>query len=266
MICVLFFMVPVSVASAACSHNNITDVGEVGCYYEYEQYTSSDHWRTVFMNFRCLDCGYSYTMQWNTDYFPHKFSGNKCTQCGYNRSSNTPSGDNETTDSSPSELPSTIDLQDAAQELLVTDRKQIIGATAKVVYGTNVREDPSDTSLIIGKISPDEKYNIIDATPGYNGNVWLKIKYGRRYGWISASFVVIVPNAPDLAGQKVTITIVSGNARSTPSVAADKVGTVYRGEKYTILDCDYDPFGKLWYKIRIGNSNGWISSGLAELR
>ena len=47
----------------------------------------------------------------------------------------------------------------------------------------NVRSSPSTSSPIITKVSPGEKYQLLEESPG-----WFKIKLSDKEGWISSQY------------------------------------------------------------------------------
>lgn len=66
-------------------------------------------------------------------------------------------------------------------------------------------------------------------------------------------------------GEYCTIYVGQGNARSDADDKSTKLQTVFKGERYEILDCKLGTTGKDWYKIRVNNQLCWVSSGLVEL-
>ncbi len=56
----------------------------------------------------------------------------------------------------------------------------------------------------------------------------------------------------------------SAHARSGPGENYDFVAYVYYGDVYTVLDAKPANNGKMWFKIKIGNQYGWITSGLTH--
>lgn len=258
----LLLLFSVTNVFAACSHQNQTGIDDMHDIYTiYEPYSEKMHMQYTYVVPKCLDCGKVLTaFAWNIDPWPHEFSGDTCVKCGYNRNGNTPSNKVEELP----EVPTMEDLQKNVKALIAQDEK-IIGSKAKIVYGGNVRKEPSEKAEIIGRVNPEEKYEILYYGHASNGNVWLMIRYDDGHGWISASLAAIVPAvAPELVNSTVTVKIQSGTVRTIPGIAGDCVGSIYRGEKYKILECDYDSFGKLWYRIRITEGEGWISSNVVE--
>lgn len=260
----LLLLFSVNNAFAACFHQNESGIDDMHDIYTVcEPYTAEMHVKYWYVVPKCLDCGKVLTAyQWSSEWFPHKFSGDTCVECGYNRNS---SVSPDKVEDLP-EVPTMEDLQKNVKALVAHDEK-IIGSKAKIVYGGNVRKEPSEKAEIIGRVNPEEKFEILYYGHASNGNVWLMIRYKDGHGWISASLAAVVPAvAPELVNSTATIKIQSGTVRTIPGIAGDCVGSIYRGERYKILECDYDPFGKLWYRIRITEGEGWISSNVAEVK
>lgn len=166
--------------------------------------------------------------------------------------------------------PSNEDLQDEAR--LLGDK--CIGGTAECIYTCNMRASYSEYSSKVGVLMEGEVYLVTDYYRNSNGRSWIQIDYEGCLVWVSASMVRLnVSDALDadavnearLIGCWITINTRLARARSGPGTEYYEVGYVRLNERYVIQSAKASALGKVWYRVRLDNGYGWISSGLAKL-
>ena len=162
-------------------------------------------------------------------------------------------------------------LQREALDRIIKDPDDIIGKAAQVIHKGSLYADVA-SSFILGAVNTGDEYGIVDyAVDG--DEVWLAVKYDAGTAWVSAGLVrisganALSGESADLyTGRSCTIKVSSGRARVAPDKDSAVVEYVGYGERYTILACESAPDGTLWFQIRIGSSECWISSGLADVK
>ena len=250
-----------------CSCDYEDGRGGIACTNSYMKYeygyrypNSQGHYYYCVKEPRCSSCGVpvgDYEFVFET-FEEHAFDYyGECYQCGYVQKS-----------TSTLKPPSSSELQ--AQAYQMGDK--MIGATAKCVYGGNIRQEPSEYAYRVGKIQVDDTYQILDyeVTSSYPTSVWLKINYGYSDAWVSASMMQITGasgssgNGTGMIGRVVRINVSSGRARTNPGTNYPIIEYVDEGEVYTVLDCQTASNGTIWYKIKKDENFCWISSGIAD--
>lgn len=144
----------------------------------------------------------------------------------------------------------------------------------------NVRSGPGVDFGIITTVDSGDTYNLVEEESG-----WYHIQIDEETdGWVSAIFATILEEAEESNGQAegevlgesfiepeetssapgisqsrlVVLNTTLGylNVRSGPSTIADKIGEVYPGQEFNILNEDND-----WYQIELSSGEqGWVSS------
>lgn len=247
LICILMFVFPVSIASAACAHENWTGVGDAGAYYEYAQFTDTHHWRTVTFEFICLDCGYSYWEQWNTDYFPHEFAGDTCTLCGYTRGQVIVCTHGGWCDG---------EYWDAYEKYSDTKHIKITNVDWKC--------------LSCGDEWTEEKSRVQEAHE-FSGNKCTLCGYNRSSdaGSSKEPSKENLQDAARMLGDQVvgaTAKIAyAGNLRAKPSTEAEIIGKVYVDETYQIMNYELAHNGNVWLEIEYDQMRAWMSASLAQI-
>ena len=121
----------------------------------------------------------------------------------------------------------------------------------------------------IGTVDFGESFKVIDYQQAAGRKNWYKINYYGQNGWISASIAEVRTQYADKCREHVgkTIKILNGGirVRSGPGTGYSQVESAFKGEKYRVLDCSIASDGRHWYKIKVNNIEGWISSNLAEI-
>lgn len=117
----------------------------------------------------------------------------------------------------------------------------------------NLRTGPGTTNAVIAKVAKGESYPVLTQSDG-----WAKIRLNNgQEGWISRDYLN-VQTIPD--NKYVIITGKVVNLRSGPGTGYSIIAKTGLNEKYPLLAEQ-----KGWYKILVGNKQGWISATLSKL-
>lgn len=118
----------------------------------------------------------------------------------------------------------------------------------------NIRKEPSSTGSVIGKLSKGTSITVFSKK-----NNWLEIKYSGQRAWVSSNFVQMGSQSQQSskAGNLGTVTASNLSVRKSSSLNSEVIGSVTKGQKFTILDEVND-----WVKIefqpgKIGWAAGW---------
>lgn len=90
--------------------------------------------------------------------------------------------------------------------------------------------------------------------------LWYKIKYDGYTGWVSSKYTT---GGGSSSGTKIVATSGSTYIRKAPSIYADTIGSLSKGESVKYLnDSAYDNRKPpvLWYKVSYNGKTGWVSS------
>lgn len=125
----------------------------------------------------------------------------------------------------------------------------------KVTDTLNVRNEPSTTGKVIGKLAKGTSISIYS-----KNNNWIEIKYANQSAWISGDYVQIGTDNQETNpadGTIGTVTASTLSVRSDYSLNSTIIGSITMGQKFTILDEKNN-----WYKIeykpgKIGWAAGW---------
>ncbi|XJZ26335.1 SH3 domain-containing protein [Bacillota bacterium Lsc_1132] len=120
----------------------------------------------------------------------------------------------------------------------------------------NVRSDASASSKILGKLSKGKTIDVLSQ----KGD-WLEFRLAGQQAWISSQFVDLVDkkeqkNSEPLSGMIGTVTANGLHVRDNASLNANIVGTVNKGQSFSIL-AEVNNWAKIEYA---SGKNGWISN------
>lgn len=116
----------------------------------------------------------------------------------------------------------------------------------------NIRKEPSSTGSVIGKLSKGTSITVFSKK-----NNWLEIKYSGQRAWVSSDFVQMGSQSQQSskAGSIGTVTASNLSVRNSSSLNSEIIGSVSKGQKFTILDEVND-----WVKIEFQPGNiGWAA-------
>ncbi|MEH7178879.1 SH3 domain-containing protein [Neobacillus vireti] len=127
--------------------------------------------------------------------------------------------------------------------------------TGIVTDTLNMRKEPSATGTVIGKLAKGTSVSIYSKK-----NNWLEIKYRDQKAWVSADYVQMGNQSQPSntnAGSIGTVTASNLSVRSSSSLNAEIIGSVSKGQKFTILD-EVNNWVKIEFQPgKIGWAAGW---------
>jgi len=118
-----------------------------------------------------------------------------------------------------------------------------------------VRTGPSTSYDIIDTVSRDEVFKVLQET-----REWFQIQKSGKTGWVSGDFVHRDSGNQRISNLRIQVDASALNVRTGPSVSHERIGTISRGEMYTLRDHKDG-----WYKINYYGRDGWISGGFASV-
>lgn len=133
------------------------------------------------------------------------------------------------------------------------DNNKSIG-TGIVTETLNIRNEPSTTGTLIGKLTKGTSITIYSKK-----NNWLEINYSNQRAWVSSDYVQIGDkDKPSTSNGAIgTVTASNLSVRSDTSLNSDIIGSVSKGQKFTILD-EVSNWVKIEYQPgKIGWAAGW---------
>lgn len=124
----------------------------------------------------------------------------------------------------------------------------------------NVRKEPSSSSTIIGKLTKGTNVTIYAKQ-----NKWYEIGFGNIRGWVNSEFIDIQAGSTMDKQEKSssfigTVTANSLSVRSGASLNAGIIGSVTKGQSFTIVD-ESNNWAKIEYK---NGSFGWVAGWYLE--
>lgn len=137
-------------------------------------------------------------------------------------------------------------------------------SSSGVVNGenVNVRSDASSSGKILGKLAKGTKLSILSQK-----GEWLEIRYSNQRAWVNSQFVDMKDkqaqqgnNSKTQNGMIGTVTANGLHIRKDASLNANIVGTVNKGQTFTIL-AEVNNWAEIEYA---SGKNGWISSWYLE--
>ncbi|MDP4083393.1 MAG: SH3 domain-containing protein [Bacillota bacterium] len=140
------------------------------------------------------------------------------------------------------------------QEIPIKNSNSTTTVTTGTVTGdsVNVRSNPSTSSTILGKLSRGNSVKILSIQ-----NSWFEINFSNRNVWVSSQYITINQkrqSSPSQSGVVGTVTADGLHIRSSASLNSSVVGTVNKGQTFTILE-EKNNWDRVEYK---SGSFGWI--------
>jgi N-acetylmuramoyl-L-alanine amidase len=147
-----------------------------------------------------------------------------------------------------------LDFNNKSTNTSSKENNESIG-TGKVTDTLNVRDEPSTAGEVIGKLAKGTSISIYSKK-----NNWIEIKYANQSAWISGDYVQIGTEneqSKPANGTMGTVTASTLSVRSDSSLNSEVIGSITKGQKFTILEEKNN-----WYKIEykpgiIGWAAGW---------
>ncbi|MEH7273639.1 SH3 domain-containing protein [Neobacillus vireti] len=148
-----------------------------------------------------------------------------------------------------------IDFKTTTSNSSKEEDKSISIGTGTVTDTLNMRKEPSATGTVIGKLAKGTSVSIYSKK-----NNWLEIKYRDQKAWVSADYVQMGNQSQPSntnAGSIGTVTASNLSVRSSSSLNAEIIGSVSKGQKFTILD-EVNNWVKIEFQPgKIGWAAGW---------
>lgn len=124
----------------------------------------------------------------------------------------------------------------------------------------NVRKQPSTTSTVLGKLSKGDSVTVYSQKSN-----WVEIKFSNQKAWVNSEFVNLqsrnAKSSSENKGNAIgTVTASSLSVRKDSSLNSPIVGTVKKGQSFTILD-ESNNWGKIEYSP---GKYGWAASWYLE--
>ena len=124
-------------------------------------------------------------------------------------------------------------------------------AAGTTTTNVNVRISPSTSASKLGTLKKGTKVNIV-AKSSY----WYKIEYKKGYSYVSNKYITInKTDNKEVAYTATGTTTTNLTVRKTPSVKADKLGTLKKGTKVNIV-----AKSSYWYKIKYEDGYAYASN------
>lgn len=127
-----------------------------------------------------------------------------------------------------------------------------IGITDVESGNLNVRENPSTSAALVGKMPKDSACEVLEMLDG-----WAHIQSGEVEGYVSLEFLLTGPEAmlkaKEIAETVVTADVDGLNARVEPSVESAVLTQIRKGEELEYLDAAED-----WIKVGIDNNEAYV--------
>mgnify|MGYP003445780725 CR=1 FL=1 len=126
----------------------------------------------------------------------------------------------------------------------------------------NIRAEPSLSATVLAQLSSGDEANYIKSQ-----NDWIQIQFGTITGWVSASYVTTkdvsqlttaqpTSSSSSVSGSTFTITVDALNVRKKADLTSKKIGVVYKGEQFKVLDQVNN-----WVQIQYNDkTKGWLYS------
>ena len=138
----------------------------------------------------------------------------------------------------------------------------------------NIRSEPSLSGPVLGQLSSGDEVNVIQVQ-----NDWTEINYNGMNGWVSSNYISIIadeqkseqsPSSSEETEDEqtndstlvetdpntFTVIVDAVNVRKSSNLSSKKLGVIYKGEQYEVLDRENN-----WVQIKSKDGTlGWIYS------
>ena len=128
-----------------------------------------------------------------------------------------------------------------------------IGTAIVKATSLNIRSGAGTNYNKVGTVVKGDKVSVLKVSGS-----WYQIKVGNVIGWVAGEHIILNSNnssGSSTANKTGVITATSLNIRSGAGTNYNKVGTVLKGAKVTILKTSGS-----WCQIKVNNVTGWVSS------
>jgi uncharacterized protein YgiM (DUF1202 family) len=133
---------------------------------------------------------------------------------------------------------------------------------------TNVRNQPNLNGKSLKVMEKGTTATYLNASStDERGVVWYKVSYNGTTGWVSSKYTTLTNDkgsnsgsSGNMSGQYVRSTAKT-NIRNQPNLNGKVVDDMQKGDTATFTgSTSKDERGVIWYSIRFGGANGWVSS------
>lgn len=140
-----------------------------------------------------------------------------------------------------------LDSTNFVGDIEVNTNNQQVRVTTNAL---NVRSNSSTSGNIIGSVSLNDVFDIVDSSNG-----WYAISYNNKIGWISGNFVSLISNPKEFTIEKLQARVNTSvlNVRQSASTNSSILSTVKQGDKLTVLLEKGE-----WLNIENNNTIGWV--------
>lgn len=126
----------------------------------------------------------------------------------------------------------------------------------------NVRKGAGTSYSKVTTVDRSTVLTSLGSSKDSSGTVWYKVEVNGQAGYISSQYVSA---STTRAAQTLTVTGDNVYVRKGAGTSYDYITTVRKGSSYAILGTQKDSAGKLWYRISINNTNGYIISTYVKI-
>ncbi len=152
----------------------------------------------------------------------------------------------------------TIDNPTSASPTHSDNSGNIVIVTGNFV---NIRAEASSGSRRIATASRGDTFTLLEKKTDSRGIMWYKVSVGNTAGYISSAYGTVKTTSTTV-GKSVTYLTVTGgavNIRSGAGTSYSRLGTLQKGDQYTVLGQTKDGSGVTWYKINVSGVNAYIN-------
>ncbi|OLS41578.1 SH3 domain-containing protein [Bacillus sp. MRMR6] len=139
-----------------------------------------------------------------------------------------------------------------------TDPNSIANTKGMVTALLNVRDKPSSSSTVVGKVASGTSIKIFSKQSN-----WLEIEFNGQKAWVSADYVQTGEKTSQVSGGSGpigTVTASNLSVRTDPSLDSSVIGSIQQGQTFTIVD-EKNNWVKIEYKPgTFGWAAGWYFS------
>lgn len=250
---------PAIASAAVCSEHPNAGTTVKWSAYRYERNNGKSHYKVRDGQVCCKTCGKVLETRQDKKAELHTAQNGVCSKCGY-------------------QLTESEAQQEAYRRELLKKNMQLgekaVGLYAKARWGTNVHERPDLNSFVLGMTQAGKQYTILGYQDAGPSAAYFQIQFGDQIGWTAVDRADVVDYyvPEDGVCEKHIGCVIRMKSeykdtvlRAEPSQKASIVYTLKNHNEYTVLECQINDQGRHWFKIRVGNKEGWTASGRYEI-
>lgn len=114
----------------------------------------------------------------------------------------------------------------------------------------NVQHEPSTENKLKGLVLKDQILDVLETQED-----WHKIQYGDDMGYVHSKFLkeISAPTNQEEKAHQLKVLVETLNVREKPSVEAEILGEINKGEDYELLEANGE-----WIRLKASNVEGWV--------